>query len=101
MYCDSITAIERTTHMTFRTQVYQTWMHLKFARYSFSDIPKITVRRVKRSAKVLSSWLASSVHWCMGSFLPGFGALHFPTLNGMRFPTVQLISPVCQGPSGW
>ena len=46
------------------------------------------------SAKLLSFWLAPSMYWCMGLFLPRSMTLHFPLLNFMRFLFSPFLQPV-------
>jgi len=51
------------------------------------------------TAKLLSSWSAPSMRWCMGLFLPRRRTLHFSLWN--LEDASQPISPACPGPFEW
>ncbi|KAK4810782.1 hypothetical protein QYF61_008754, partial [Mycteria americana] len=44
------------------------------------------------SARLLSSWVAPSIYWCLGLFLPKCRTWHFPWLNCMRFLSAHFSS---------
>ena len=71
-------------------------IHANAAQDTISLLFKVVPTRTPRSlpARLLSSWVALSIRWCLGLFLPRSRTLHSPVVKFIRFLSAHFSVPL-------